>query len=116
MADVPDRSLSFFRVMRAVVALNMLVSMYTAGIIGVPVVVFAGPYFAMAGWMARADTPTEPHLAYPWLLTAIFAALPVPLIRRREWQIASLAAVPFAVLPFYQLYQLYIAATPTMWE
>ncbi len=102
--------------MRTIVALNMLVSMYIAGIIGVPVVLYAGPAFAMAGWMARADTPTEPHVAYPWLLTAIFATLPLPLIRRREWQIASLAAVPFAVLPFYQLYRLYLAATPTLWE
>ena len=116
MADVPDRSLSFSRVMRTILALNMLASMYLAGIIGVPVVVFTGPSFAMLGWMARADTPTEPHLPYPWLLTVVFALLPVPLIRRREWQLASLAAVPFALLPFYQLYQLYIAATPTLWE
>lgn len=110
----PDRSLS--SVLGVAMALNTLVAMYAAGFLGITVAVWFGPGFAQFLWMARADTPVEPHLDYPWLATVVLGLLPVPLIQARQWQFAGLASIPFAVLPFAQLYWLYLAATPTMFE
>jgi hypothetical protein len=107
---------SFTSVLGFVMALNTVIGMYAAGLTGVAVVILAGPGFAQFLWMARADTPVEPHLPYPWLATFVCALLPVPLIRKRQWVLAGLAAIPFAVLPFVQLHRLYIAATPTLFE
>lgn len=97
-------------------ALNTLIGMYAAGVLGIGVAIWFGPGFAEYLWMARADTPVEPHLPYPWLASIFFGLLPIPLIRARHWQLAGVAAVPFALVPWVQLYLLYLAATPQMFE
>lgn len=107
---------SLTSVLGFVMALNTLLGMYTAGVVGMAVVLYSGPGFAQYLWMIRADTPVEPHLPYPWVATVVLALLPWPLVRKKQWQIAGIASIPFAVLPFYQLYQLYLAATPTTFE
>ncbi len=107
---------SLTSVLGFVMALNTLIGMYAAGVLGMAVVLYTGPTFAEYLWMIAADTPVEPHLPYPWVATVIFALLPVPLIRARQWRIAGVASIPFAVLPFVQLYWLYLAATPTVFE
>lgn len=98
------------------VAFGLLSTNYIGGAIGAVTVQVVGPALAMGGWMLRADVPVEPHLAYPWGWTLLLAALPVPWLRRRAWTRASLASVPFAVLPIVQLCRLYVAATPVIWE
>lgn len=110
----PDRS--FWGVLSIAMALHTLIAMYGAGLLGMGVAIWFGPAFAQFLWMARADTPVEPHLAYPWLGTILLGLLPAPLLRARQWQLAGLASIPFAVLPFAQLYRLYLAATPTTFE
>jgi hypothetical protein len=114
--DPEDKPRSLTNVLGFVMALNTLIGMYAAGLIGIGVVLFSGPGFAQYLWMIAADTPVEPHLPYPWFSTLVLALLPVPLIRKKAWRLAGVASIPFAVLPFVQLYYLYLAATPTMFE
>lgn len=115
-APVEPEKPSFRKVVGFAMALNLLASLYAAGILGAVVVYFVGSPFAQILWMIRADTPEVPAVPYPWMWTAVFAALPVVLAWRRRWQLAGVAAIPFAVLPWAQLYWLYLAATPTAWE
>lgn len=112
----PPKSASLGSVLSFVMALNTLLGMYTAGAVGMAVVVYSGAGFAQYLWVIRADTPVEPHLPYPVAATVALAVLPLPLVRKRQWQLAGIASIPFAILPFYQLYQLYLAATPTTFE
>ncbi len=97
-------------------AWNTILTMYSAGVLGVFVDIWFGAGFVQYVWMARADTPVEPHLPYPWLITLVFALLPIPLMRAKHWQVAGFASIPFAVMPWVQLYWLYVAATPTTFE
>lgn len=70
-----------------------------------------GPYLAMGAQMYAGNTePSRPHLALPAALTFVGLMLPVPWLYRKEWGRAALAATPFALLPFWQLYRLYVLA------
>lgn len=98
------------------VAFSLLSATYIGGTIGAGTVAVVGPALAMGGWMLRADVPVEPKLGYPWLTTVALGLLPLPWLRRRAWTRASLASVPFALLPIVQLVRLYLAARPRTWE
>lgn len=93
-------------------AINLVISSALTGLAGALIVPRWGAAFAMFFWMMRADTPERPTLGYPWLAMVLTLLLPLPLLYKRQWQLASVASLPFALVPFYQLYVLYLAATP----
>ncbi len=95
----------------AILAITSLVSAYAAGLLGALTMMVVGPPLAMGAQMWLGNTePSEPHLAWPAVLTFVGLMLPVPWLYRRQWGIASIAAVPFALLPYWQFYRLYVAA------
>lgn len=92
-------------------ALASLVSTYLAGILGALAMMVVGPPLAMGLQMWSGNTePAHPHLPWPHLATFVALLLPVPLLYRKQWGVASIAAVPVALLPFWQLWRLYVAA------
>lgn len=99
------------KALRAILGLSSLVSMYVAGILGLLTVRAVGPYLAMAAQMMSGNTePSHPHILWPWATVFCALMLPVPLMYRRSWGLATVAAVPLALLPFWQLWRLYLAA------
>lgn len=95
----------------AALAVSSLVSAYVAGLLGAVTMMALGPWLAMGAQMYGGNTePSHPHLAWPLVPTFIGLMLPVPWMYRKQWGIASVAAVPLAVLPFWQLYRLYVLA------
>lgn len=82
---------------------------WCAGALGAAVVRFVGPALAELGQMYvnSVTEPVAPEADF-WLgWTALAAALPFPFAARRQWRRASLAALPFALLPWWQLAELY---------
>lgn len=92
-------------------ALASLVSTYLAGILGALAVMVVGPPLAMGlqMWMGNTE-PTAPHLPWPYAATFVALMLPVPFLYRKQWGVASIAALPLALLPFWQIWRLYGAA------
>ncbi len=94
-------------------AVSSLASTLAAGLLGMVVVMAVGSPLAMGARMWLGDTePERPHLPWPMVLTFLVLMLPVPWLYRRQWKFAGIAALPFALLPFWQLYRLYLAAAP----
>ncbi len=90
-----------------------LVSAYIAGLAGVFVVSSVGAPLAMAARMYLGDLePETPTVDWPLWITLILGILPVPALVTRRWGLAAALSLPFAVLPYYQLYRLYLAAAP----
>jgi hypothetical protein len=82
-----------------------LTSTWAAGALGAGVVWRFGPPLAMLVRMYLLEPePVEPARRYPWLLAALLAALPLPLVLRRRWRLAAFAALPFALLPWWVLW------------
>jgi hypothetical protein len=95
----------------ALLAGSSLVSTFAAGLLGAVTMMAVGPWLAMGAQMYGGNTePSHPHLAWPLALTFAALMLPVPWMYRKQWGLASIAAVPFALLPFWQLYRLYVLA------
>ncbi|GDX80003.1 hypothetical protein LBMAG42_18140 [Deltaproteobacteria bacterium] len=97
------------RIVGASFAISSLVMTWSAGALGAAVVRFVGPALAALGQMYvhGVTEPLEPKATF-WLgWTLLAAALPLPFAVRREWRRASLAALPFALLPWWQLAELY---------
>ena len=78
------------------------------------VVYYVGPPLGMLAQMyfAMNTEPHRPEAPFPWLMAVVTALAPLPLVWRRSWKLASLAAIPFALLPWWQLYLLYRLAGP----
>jgi len=94
-------------------AVSSLASTFAAGLLGMVVVRAVGSPLAMGARMWLGDTePSSPHVPWPMVATFFALMLPVPWLYRRDWKIAGIAALPFALLPFWQLYRLYLAAAP----
>ncbi len=87
-------------------------SSWAAGFLGAVVVRYLGPYLAMyfQMWAAFNTEPVKPHADYPVAWTVIFALLPLPWALNREWRWASVAAVPFVLLPWWHFRTLYLLA------
>lgn len=101
------------RAIRALFGFSTLVSAYTAGMLGAVVAIALGPWLAMGARMFLGDTdPSHPHLAYPFAALFVGLMLPVPFLYRKQWDYAGIAAFPVALLPFWQLWRLYVAAAP----
>ncbi|MDP2314945.1 MAG: hypothetical protein Q8P41_18745 [Pseudomonadota bacterium] len=95
----------------ALFALSSLVSAYAAGLLGAVTMIVVGPYLAMGAQMWLGNTePVRPFLVWPAVPTFVGLLLPVPWLYRKQWNIAAIAALPFALLPFWQLYKLYLLA------
>ena len=97
------------RVVGASFAISSLVMTWCAGALGVVVVRFVGPALAALGQMYvhGVTEPIEPTANFWFGWTVLAAAIPVPFAARRQWRRASLAALPFALLPWWQLSELY---------
>jgi hypothetical protein len=102
------------KAMRAALGVATLVSAYTAGVLGAVAMIAVGPWLAMGARMWLGDTePAHPHLAYPFLALFVGLMLPVAPMYRKRWDLAGIAAFPVALLPFWQLWRLWVAAAPT---
>ncbi len=97
--------------MRTILALTSLVSTVAAGLIGAVAMRVVGPFLAMGLQIWAGNTePAHPHVMWPYAATFVALMLPVPFVYRRQWSIASAAAIPLAILPFWHLWRLYEAA------
>lgn len=90
------------------------VGLVASGLVGVPVVVWLGPYLAMglAIWSGLTTEPAMPQLGYPWLL--LVAGLVVwgsglRLKARGGWAIllTQAGAALVAALPWVHLWRLW---------
>lgn len=82
-------------------------SIYGSGLLGILVVEGVGPYLAMGFQMHGGNTePSHPELPWPLGLCLILGLLPVPALATQRWFLCILASVPFALLPWWQLYQM----------
>lgn len=83
-------------------------SVYGSGLLGIVVVQAVGPWLAMGAQMYTGNTePHRPELAWPLGLTLALGLLPIPLLVTRRWTLVAPAAIPLALLPWWQLYRLY---------
>lgn len=99
--------------MAAGVEVMTLLSSWTAGALGAAVVWRFGPALAMLARMySLATEPVEPARRYPWAWALLFALLPLPLLRARRLRLAAIAALPFALLPWWVLYSMYPETAP----
>ena len=102
------------KAIRVLLGISTLVSAYTAALLGAWVAIQLGPWLAMGARMFLGDTePTEPHLPYPFAAMVVGLLLPAPLLYRKRWELAGIAAFPVALLPFWQLWRLWVAAAPS---
>lgn len=83
-----------------------------AGFLGALVVRYLGPHLAMfaQAWAAFNTEPSKPVAAYPVAATVITALLPLPWALNRQWRRASLASLPFFLLPWWHFRTLYLLA------
>lgn len=99
------------KVLRIVFGVASLVSAYAAGLLGAVTMMAVGPWLAMGLQFYGGNTePTHPHLAWPMIPTFVALLIPAPFMYRKQWNVASIAAIPFALLPFWQLWRLYVLA------
>ncbi len=90
-----------------------LTSTWSAGVLGAAVVWRFGPALAMLARMYSLETePVEPARRYPWVLAALFALLPLPPLYTRRLRLAAIAALPFALLPWWVLSSMYPETAP----
>jgi hypothetical protein len=95
----------------AILRVGSVISAYAAGLLGAVTMMAVGPYLAMGAQMYTGNTePRHPFVAWPLGLTFIGLMLPVPWLVQKKWGLASIAALPIAVLPYWQLWRLYVAA------
>ncbi len=73
---------------------------------GVPLAQLGQMYFFLE------TEPSPPSVPMPWALAGLFALLPVPVVWLRRWAWLLASALPFALLPWWQLYRLTMAAAP----
>ena len=88
-----------------------LVSTLAAGALGMLTIRAVGPSLAMGAqmWLGNTD-PVRPHLVWPHVATFVALVLPAPFLYRQQLGLATAAALPFALLPYWQLWRLYLAA------
>lgn len=99
------------KTLRTILGFASLASAYAAGLIGLLAMLVVGPWLAMGMQIWSGNTePTHPHLPMPHVLAFVTMLLPVPFLYRKQYGVASIAAVPFALLPLWQLWRLYVAA------
>jgi hypothetical protein len=99
------------KTIRALMEISTLVSLYVSGIMGIFIIGRLGPWLAMGAQMYAGNTePREPHLPWPVFVTVLTAALPIWPITKKRWTLATIAAIPFFAVPFWQLTRLYAIA------
>lgn len=109
-ADVKPKE-SLWRWLGSFSQIVTFLSVYASGLLGIVVVQVVGPYLAMGAQMYTGNTePQHPHLAWPFWMTVLLGLLPMPALALRRWSYAMVLAVPLALLPWWQLYQLYLRA------
>ena len=96
-----------------IVSVLTLLSTLGAGFLGIPVVIAVGPPLVMGLRIITGETePLTPVLAWPVWTTVLLLLMPLPFVWRREWHRAALAGLPFALLPWVQLFRLYPLTRP----
>ncbi len=86
-------------------------SIYVSGLLGILVVEVLGPPLGMGVQMYLGNTePRHPEVHWPLGVALILGLLPVPFLATKRWSFTMLACLPFALLPWWELYQLSIAA------
>lgn len=87
-------------------------SVWSAGFVAALTVRYVGEPLAMAAqmWVAMNTEPARPHSDFPILATALLAVLPAPLVARKRWRWALVAALPFFALPWWHFFCLYAEA------
>lgn len=97
--------------LRAGMSIVTGLSIYASGLLGILVIQAVGPYLAMGMHIYTGNTePHRPSLPWPLGLTLLAGLLPIPLAATRRFSLAMIASIPLALVPWWQLYCLYIAA------
>jgi hypothetical protein len=82
-------------------------SIYVSGLLGILVVEVLGPFLGMGVQMYLGNTePRHPHVQWPLGAALVLGLLPVPFLATKRWSLTILACLPFALLPWWQLYLL----------
>ncbi|HNC98174.1 MAG TPA: hypothetical protein PKW90_18725 [Myxococcota bacterium] len=87
------------------------ISIYASGLLGILVVEILGPYLGMGVQMYLGNTePRQPEVHWPLGIALLLGLLPIPPLVTKRWSLTLLACIPFALLPWWQLYQLSVDA------
>jgi hypothetical protein len=97
-----------------VVSLVSAASGWAAGAAGLAVCHLWGPLLGEVGQMYffLETEPVERGVPTPWALALVTALLPVPILLAKRWRLLVFSTVPFALLPWWQIWRLTLAAAP----
>lgn len=99
------------RLFRLIIKASNFVTLYAGGWAAIAMGILVGPYLASLLQMLDGNLqPVLVHKAWPVALTAVAAALPVPLAVRQKWDLASIATIPMLLIVAWQLRAMYLLA------
>ena len=114
MASTPSPPVSahsLWQLVRSSMLIVTTLSIYGSGLLGIVVVQAVGPFLAMGAQIYTGNTePHQPDLPWPFQMTLLLGLLPIVPAVMKRFSLAMIASIPLALLPWWQLYQLYLAA------